>query len=55
MLLHPDAAAVEGNCYIDTSDRIFDTMVFKNNENSVDKCAAACGAEGFKFAGVQHG
>ena len=40
-------------CFSDTSSRILPVLAYANQQNSIEKCKAACKAKDFLFAGVQ--
>ena len=42
-------------CYVDTNDRLLDDLKYRNEENSVENCIAACRKENYLLSGVQNG
>jgi hypothetical protein len=50
-----DRTEVYVGCFIDNGDRLLDTKMYSDNNNTVERCLAACREENFLLSGLQNG
>ena len=42
-------------CFVDNSDRLLDERMYRDNNNTIERCNAVCRDNGFLLSGVQDG
>ena len=50
-----DRTEVKVGCFVDNQDRLLDEKMYRDNNNTIERCLATCRDKNFLLAGVQDG
>ena len=55
MPAYSSSTQVYEGCFVDTSDRLLEQLMWRNNDNTVEKCIEACREANYILSGVENG